>query len=46
MSVPGTSLRYNASVAVIQGITSDPGTVTAAILGINTAAAHQDLTLI
>jgi hypothetical protein len=37
---------YNASVAIIQGVTSDPGTVTAAITGINTAVAHQDLTLI
>ena len=37
---------YNAAVAVIQGVTSDPGTVTAAITGINTAVAHQDLTLI
>jgi hypothetical protein len=37
---------YKAAVAVIQGVTSDPGTVTAAILGINTAVAHQDLTLI
>jgi probable HAF family extracellular repeat protein len=37
---------FNASIAVIQGVTSDPGTVTAAILGINTAVAHQDLTLI
>jgi hypothetical protein len=34
---------YNAAVAVIQGVTSDPGTATAAVLGINTAVAHQDL---
>ena len=37
---------YNAAVAVIQGVTSDPATVTVAITGINTAVAHQDLTLI
>ena len=37
---------FNASVAVIQGVTSDPGTVTAAILGINTAVAAQNLLLI
>jgi hypothetical protein len=37
---------YNAAVTVIQGVTSDPGTVTVAITGINNAVAHQDLTLI
>ncbi len=34
---------YTAAVAVIQGVTSDPGTVTAAVLGINTAVATQNL---
>jgi len=37
---------YNAAVAVIQNVTSDPGTVTVAILGINTAVAAQNLHLI
>ena len=37
---------YAAAVTVIQGVTSDPSTATAAILGINTAVAHQDLTSI
>jgi hypothetical protein len=37
---------YNAAVAIIQGVTSDPSTVTVAIAGINNAVAHQDLTLI
>jgi hypothetical protein len=37
---------FNASVAVIQGVTSDPNTVTIAITGINNVVAHQDLTLI
>ena len=37
---------YNAAVTVIQNVTSDPTTVTGAIIGINTAVAHQDLTLI
>ena len=37
---------FNAAVTVIQGVTSDPTTVTAAIIGINNAVAHQDLTLI
>ncbi len=34
---------YNAAVAVIQGVTSDHSTVTAAVLGINTAVATQNL---
>ena len=37
---------YNAAVAVIQGVTSDPSTATAAVLGINTAVAAQNLLLI
>ena len=37
------SPAYTAAVAVIQGVTSDPGTVTVAVTGINTAVAHQDL---
>ena len=37
---------YNAAVTVIQGVTSDPTTVTVAITGINNAVAHQDLSLI
>jgi hypothetical protein len=37
---------FNAAATVIQGVTYDPATVTAAILGINTAVAHQDLSLI
>jgi hypothetical protein len=37
---------YNASVAVIQGVTSYPDTVITAITGINNAVAHQDLSLI
>jgi probable HAF family extracellular repeat protein len=37
---------YNAAVAVIQGVTSYPDTVLAAITGINNAVAHQDLSLI
>jgi probable HAF family extracellular repeat protein len=37
---------YDAAVAVIGVVTSDPGTVTAAILGINTAVAAQNLHLI
>jgi probable HAF family extracellular repeat protein len=37
---------YNAAVAVIQNVTSDPTAVTAAVLGINTAVAAQNLLLI
>ena len=37
---------YNAAVAIIHGVTSDPTTVNVAITGINNAVAHQDLTLI
>jgi hypothetical protein len=31
---------------VLQGVICDPATVTAAIVGINDAVAHQDLSLI
>jgi hypothetical protein len=34
---------YNAAVAIIQGVTSDPATVTVAITEINTAVANHDL---
>ena len=37
---------YNAAVTVLQGVTSDPTTLSVAITGINNAVAHQDLTLI
>jgi hypothetical protein len=37
---------YNAAVAVIQNVASDPTAVTAAVLGINTAVAAQNLLLI
>ena len=37
---------YNAATTILQNVTYDPATVTAAILGINNAVAHQDLTLI
>jgi probable HAF family extracellular repeat protein len=37
---------YNEAVAVIQNVASDPTAVTAAILGINTAVAAQNLLLI
>jgi len=37
---------FNAATAVIQGGTYDPATVTTAILGINNAVAHQDISLI
>ena len=37
---------YQAATAVLQSVTYDPATVTAAILGINNAVAHQDLHLI
>ncbi len=37
---------YEAASTVIQGVTYDPATVTAAILGINNAVAHQNLSLI
>ena len=37
---------FNASVTVMQGVTYLPATVLDAVIGINTAVAHQDLTLI
>ena len=37
---------FNASVTVMQGVTSDPVTVVAAVIGINNVVAHQDLTFI
>ena len=37
---------YQAATTVLQSATYDPATVTAAILGINTAVAHQSLLLI
>ncbi len=37
---------FNASVTVMQGVTSDPITVVAAVIGINNVVAHQDLTFI
>ena len=37
---------YQAAIAVLQSVTSDPATVTTAITGINNAVAHQDLSLI
>jgi hypothetical protein len=37
---------YQAATTVLQGVTYDPATVTAAIVGINNAVAHQDLLLI
>jgi hypothetical protein len=37
---------FQAASTVIQGVTYDPATVTAAILGINNAVAHQSLLLI
>jgi hypothetical protein len=37
---------YQAATTVLQGVTYDPATVTAAILGINNAVAHQNLLLI
>ena len=37
---------FQAATTILQSITYDPGTVTAAILGINNAVAHQDLSLI
>jgi hypothetical protein len=37
---------YNAAITVLQGVTSDPTTVTVAITGIANAVAHQDLSLI
>ena len=37
---------FQAATTILQGITDDPATVTAAILGINNAVAHQDLHLI
>ena len=37
---------YNAAVAVLQGVTSDPNTVNTALAGIANAVAHHDLTLI
>jgi probable HAF family extracellular repeat protein len=37
---------YNAAITVLQGVTSDPTTVTVAVTGINNAVAHQDLTYI
>jgi hypothetical protein len=37
---------FNASIAILQGITYDPATVTTAILGINNAVALQNLLLI
>jgi probable HAF family extracellular repeat protein len=37
---------YNAAVAVIQNVASEPTAVTAAVLGINTAVAAQNLLLI
>jgi hypothetical protein len=37
---------YQAATAVLQSVTYDPATVTAAILGVNTAVAHQSLLLI
>ena len=37
---------YEAAVTILQGITYDPATATAAITGINNAVAHQDLLLI
>ena len=42
----GGDAAYNAAVTVLQNVTSDPGTITTAITGINNAVAHQDLTLI
>jgi hypothetical protein len=37
---------YQASISVLQSVTSDESTVTAAIIGINNAVTHHDLTLI
>jgi hypothetical protein len=37
---------YEAATTLIHGVTYDPATVTAAILGINNAVAHQNLSLI
>jgi hypothetical protein len=37
---------FEAASTVIQGVTYDPATVTAAILGINNAVVHQNLSLI
>jgi hypothetical protein len=46
----GTTTRNDqligAASTVLQGVTYDPATVTAAIVGINNAVAHQDLSLI
>jgi hypothetical protein len=37
---------YQAATAILQGVTYDPTTVTTAIVGINNAVAHQNLSLI
>ena len=37
---------FQAAIAVLENVTSDPATVTTAITGINNAVAHQDLSLI
>ena len=37
---------YEASITVLQLVTYDPATVTAAIVGINNSIAHQELSLI
>ena len=37
---------FQAETAILQGVTYDPATVTAALVGINNAVAHQDLSLI
>ena len=41
-----TDAAFQASVAVLQGVTSDPNTVNVATTGINNAVAYHDLTLI
>jgi probable HAF family extracellular repeat protein len=37
---------FNAAIAIVQGVTSDPSTVSVAVTGINNAVAHQDLSII
>jgi hypothetical protein len=37
---------YQAATAILQAVTYDPATVTTAIVGINNAVAHQNLSLI
>jgi hypothetical protein len=41
-----TNAAHQAATTILQGITYDPATVTATILGINNAVAHQNLLLI